>query len=216
MRGDKVRNWDGLLKYFDQSPNKIEVSISESNKKMNLSQIDIGENTTIGLITHHCALLRVNGYLRIWGSGDNINHRNIVDSNDEFREYFGGNKVFIADDIWGGCYAISNGDFPGSPQYIWYYAPDTLQWENLEVTYCQFIRWVASTGIADFYKSFLWDKTFSLIDKISFEQGLSIYPPLWSKECDCTASISIISTKEIMRANIEIAKQFIPTRDNPE
>lgn len=204
-----MANWNELFEALRQSPNKVEICKSESDGYKIIEQMGIGENTTIGLIILNCSMLRINGYLRIWGSGNNTTHRNFVDGNNELRGYFGGNKVVVADDIWGGCFAINNGDFSGSPQYLWYYAPDTLQWENLEITYSQFIYWAIGPDIQGFYKSFLWDNTRTLLDQITFSQGLSIYPPLWTKECDSkTASVRIIPMNELVKVNIEIAKQL--------
>jgi len=200
-----MATWSDLKDIFTQSSNKIEIFEPECDGTELIGKMGIDENTVIGLCIANAAMLRINGYLRIWGTGNGKNHRNIMEYGNELRKLFGGNRVFIADDVWGGIFAISNGDFEGAPQHVWYFAPDTLQWESLEVTYSQFLSWVSDTGINEFYSSFLWSRISGLLDEIKFNQGLSIYPPLWAKECDSeTASIKIIPFDEIIAFNAEV------------
>lgn len=62
------------------------------------------------------------------------------------------NAVMIAEDIVGVLFSMdSNG-------MIRYFAPDSLQWENLDITYSQFIQWAVCRERADlFYETFRWD-----------------------------------------------------------
>lgn len=52
----------------------------------------------------------------------------------------------------GGLFAIKEG-------YVYYFAPNTNKWENLEVYYTQFLDWILNNtqGINKFYKLFRWN-----------------------------------------------------------
>ena len=45
-----------------------------------------------------------------------------------------------------------------SEKTIHYFAPDTLQWEDLEINYEEFLNWIIEDDITDFYEPFLWPK----------------------------------------------------------
>lgn len=201
--------WDQVNNMFEQSVNDIRVDkISEYDiKKQNLQGIN--ENSVLGQVITNTAGIVVNNYIRIFGSGDNENSHNISEYNLQLKEHFGEGKLFVADDIFGGLFAINNGGFSREHGLIWYFAPDLLSWDNLEITYPEFIAFVSSENINEFYENYIWDGFEEQIKEIRFDEGILIYPFLWSKECNINkADKKIISFKELILLNLEYMKKF--------
>ena len=66
-------------------------------------------------------------------------------------------KEIVADDIFGGIFVINGGKFNGDLGNVYYFAPDTLEWEDLDLKYSEFIYWAFSGDVKKFYEEFLWD-----------------------------------------------------------
>ncbi|MDE6182009.1 MAG: DUF2625 domain-containing protein [Eubacteriales bacterium] len=147
--------------------------------------------------------ITINGYLRILGG--NL----ITDYNEYIKEFYPGNKLIVAVDIFGGIYAISNNDFIGDSEDIWYFAPDSLEWEDLEIDYTQLINWAGSKDMLDFYKSFMFKNINQLIKELDINEGILIYPFLWAEQCNIeTAEKKIVSIKELIKINADYEKQL--------
>lgn len=56
---------------------------------------------------------------------------------------------------------------------IHYLAPDTLQWENLEVGYSDFLYWLLTGPIDTFYETFNWK-----IEIVILNKSMEITPSL--------------------------------------
>ncbi len=64
---------------------------------------------------------------------------------------------------------------------IHYFAPDTLEWEEMEFTYSQFVRWLVEGDTDTFYKSFRWQGWEQEVAELDFSEGISFYPFLWAQ-----------------------------------
>ena len=85
----------------------------------------------------------------------------------------------FADDVLGGFFALNGGAFDAQPGHVQYFAPDTLNWENLQMSFSQFLVWVASENLTSFYQSLRWQGWQEEVREMSGDKGLSIYPFLW-------------------------------------
>lgn len=65
---------------------------------------------------------------------------------------------------------------------IYYFAPDTLEWESIEMNYSEFLQWCVLGNISKFYQSFKWNDWRQMAKEVKFNDGILIYPFLWSKE----------------------------------
>lgn len=88
--------------------------------------------------------------------------------------------LLVADDILGGFFAINGGAFDGKAGNVFYYAPDSDEWEDTQLGYSQFLYWALCGDISKFYELYRWDgwrenvRNFSL-DKMMFAMS----PLLW-------------------------------------
>ena len=167
------------------------------------------------IIYHTGGLLVDHGWLRFLGSGSSKLSRSLAawnrgrssDENGNSRGFW-----LVADDVIGGFFALNGGAFNGPKTEVFYFAPDTLHWENLSgIGYTEFLNWSFNSNLEKFYESLRWPGWQSEISDLSGDEALSIYPPLFTKEgkniADCSRRRCPIS--EIYDLNVvEFPKQL--------
>lgn len=112
------------------------------------------------------------------------------------------NMTAAATDVFGGVFAVCG-------ETVMYFAPDTLEWEDMELDFPQFLSWVSHGDTGAFYSSWLTQEIAELAEKTGFDEGILIYPFLWSKECSIeTASKKIVPFRELYGMNMEFKAKF--------
>jgi len=125
------------------------------------------------------------GIIRILGSGNTRLNRGIMEWNRDksFTKDENPKFLLIADDVFGGFFAINGGFLsPDNLGKVFYFAPDTLKWENLDLNYSDFLVFCFSKNINEYYSEYKWktfDKDFT---KTDFDKSFSFYPYLFSEE----------------------------------
>jgi hypothetical protein len=121
------------------------------------------------------------GWLRFLGSGAERMHVNLLNWNRSSDDQpLLADALLVAHDVMGGFFAINGGAFPGERGHIFYMAPDTLQWEALDLSYSQLLHWGATSDLAAFYQSMRWPGWEAEVSMLSGDEGISVYPFLWA------------------------------------
>lgn len=169
-----------------------------------LNNLNIDENSILGQVIINTGGIFIENYIRLFGSGDEKNSYNIYKYNLDLKKYFDNDMIIIGDDVFGGIFSLNK-----EKNTILYFAPDTLEWEDLEITYKDFIKYASSEKIDEFYKSYKWSTFQEDIKEIKFNEGILIYPFLWSNECNIEkAKKDIVPFSELLQINIEFRKKF--------
>ena len=188
---------ESLNKSFLVSKREIIVLDYDKNKVRKIENIyKIESNTFLGTILYKTGGITFDNWVRVLGAGE----RDIIYCNELLKI---SDMFIVAEDILGGLFAISNDN------YIWYFAPDSLEWENLEILYSQFIQWLIDGDVEKFYEIFRWDNWRNDIKSIALSDGIAFYPFLWAK-CDSISERSrkIIPLDEIVKLQFEFRKQL--------
>ena len=112
------------------------------------------------------------------------------------------NMTAVATDIFGGVFAVKD-------KSVMYFAPDTLEWEDMELELPQFLSWAASGDTDGFYSPWLTQEVRKMAENIGFDEGILIYPFLWAKECDIeTASKKTVPFTELYGLNMDFKKKI--------
>ncbi len=108
---------------------------------------------------------RICGDLLSWNSSEDLpGHRSLKDA------------LIVAYDVVGGFFSLNGGAFPGKPGTIFYFAPDSLQWESTNKSYSDLLHWALCGDVGLFYKHMRWPDWENDIAALRGNQGISIYP----------------------------------------
>ena len=206
--------WKIISEWLKEATNKIEIltSSSEDSERV-LYDLQVTTKSILGAIAYHCGgILIQDGWLRILGSGSEKLRRDISTwnrLNDKNEKQRIAGALLVADDILGGFYAINAGEFGSAIGNVFYLAPDTLEWEDLDITFSEFVYWSFTGDINKFYEDFRWTGWQEEIKDMSGDKGISIYPFLWAEgESIEKRSRKIVSIEEIWEITNEARKKL--------
>lgn len=90
--------------------------------------------------------------------------------------------VVLGWDVIGGVFALDGGALRGVKGHVCYYAPDALQWEDLEFGHAEFVRWALTGGLATFAGDLRWESWQSQAPGVPLDEVYLSDPPLWTPE----------------------------------
>jgi hypothetical protein len=182
----KESAWPMLQEWFRHSTNPVEVlPASDPHRADALAAMQVTTRSPMGAIIYETGgLLIDHGWIRILGSGSvrlprtlpEWNHGRTVAVIGDYPSF-----LLIADDVPGGFFAINGGEFGSDQGNVYYFAPDTLEWENTGKGYTDFIHWCLFGDLQKFYEGYRWTGWETEVSALGGDKGFSIYPPLWAK-----------------------------------
>ena len=178
--------WPEVQEWIAGATNAVEVlPVNEADRDSALLAIQVTTRSPMGAIVYETGgILIDHGWLRILGSGHSRLPRSLASWN-EGRTMFGDGQapayLLVADDVLGGFFAINGGGLGPQMGSVFYFAPDTVEWECLDFSYSQFIFWCLQGDIAGFYESLRWPGWEQEISNLSGNQAISVYPFLSAK-----------------------------------
>lgn len=167
--------------------------------KTNSEYFQANEQTAFGMLINQSGGAVVEGAVRLLGSTADPKYRDIK----AFNARFGGNGfVILGDDIFGGIFALNTGLIPECPGNMIYFAPDTLEFEDMEIKLSQFFEFLRNNDLADFYGQFSPEEYDALrAMNVEFNKVLHILPPQWSAEFNTEKhDVRAISVDEYYRS----------------
>lgn len=172
--------WPMVQQWIATAKNKVEVlpPIDDRTREAALLAVQVTTRSPMGALVYESGGLLVDdGWLRILGSGSPKLPRSLPSWNEGRSEAF----WLIADDVLGGFFALDGGGLGLTPGKVAYFAPDSLEWENLNVGYSDFLNWCFNGDLEDFYKGSRWPGWKEELEKAAGDQAYSIIPPLWAQ-----------------------------------
>jgi SAM-dependent methyltransferase len=137
----------------------------------------VSTRSPLGAIALHTGGLVIDdGWLRVLGSGSAQVPRSLDEWNGLRSDRRCDAGLMVADDVLGGFFCWFE-----SPRTIHYLAPDTLEWEDLELGYTDWLHWCFSDRLASFYGELRWEGWQAEVGPLAGDRGLHVWPPLFSK-----------------------------------
>ena len=136
----------------------------------------------------NCGGIIIDNWIRLYGCGElNVVEKNEMIINDYKFD------IIMGEDVLGGVFALKD-------NVVYYYAPDTLKWECLDVYYANFMNWLINDlqNVNLFYKDFRWSTWKHDCEGLNITQGFSFYPLLVLKYDIEQRSRKIININEII------------------
>lgn len=204
--------WNKVSGIFNNSSKQVHIyEGTEAVGKEEIENMCIDINSVLGVIVLYTAGICVDNWIRVIGQNCNehngISQYNSEQINKDYTSMKG--MLIVAQDIVGGIFAINTSKFSESREKVWYFAPDTLEWECLDMDYAGFISWIAKGNTDEFYNSMRWETWKKDCENINFDKAYLIYPFLWANECDLsTATKKVVPFMELMGINMEYAKKL--------
>jgi hypothetical protein len=179
--------WDLVKKWIKEADNKVEILPKENSKaEVELEKSQVSTKSPLGAVIYETGGILVDGgWIRILGSGSTKLKRGLMEWNkgkSYLKEIDQPSFLLIADDPIGGFYAINYGAL-GKNGYgkVFYFAPNTLQWESLDIGYSEFLMFCFSGDLKQFYKDLRWNDWKKDLATLGGDQGYQCTPDIWSK-----------------------------------
>lgn len=179
--------WPFVTEWIKSAKNKVEILSAEKEKaKDALYKTQVTTRSPMGSIVYETGgILIDNGWIRILGSGNEKLKRSLPDWNlGKGIKYFGQPISFliVADDAIGGFFILNGGALGTDLGKIYYFAPDTLEFEPLNLTYTEFLNFCFNNDLNEFYKGYRWKNWNKDISKLNCDYVFNFVPCLWAKE----------------------------------
>jgi len=211
----KEPGWTMVEAGIKKAKNKVEILPVDALKaKEALYKTQVTTHSPMGAIVFMTGgLLIDDGWIRILGSGSSKFNRTLPDWNKgkSFKEF--GEKpgfLLIADDAIGGFYLLNDGGLGSDLGKIYYFSPDSLEYEQLDVTYSEFLEFCFNNDLDKFYEGSRWKGWREEVSKIKGDDVFNFYPFLWTNAgSDINKnSRKVISIQEQYGLNLDLRKQL--------
>ncbi|MFE2553754.1 DUF2625 domain-containing protein [Streptomyces sp. NPDC059355] len=234
MRGiDELVNvddpaWPELQGMFMASSVPVHVLPGDTNEgRRCLLQMQVTGRSVLGALALHTGGLLVdNGWLRVFGGGSGSVADGRLPSLAEVNRFPtdfdpGWHPVtglVVGHDIVGGVFALNAGPAaagrPGAPGQMTYFAPDTLEWEAMEMGHSGWVSWLLSGRLDTFYDGMRWPGWREETAALALGKGLSVYPFLWSEQAHAdlaATSRQPVPMREVLGVAADFARQMGPS-----
>jgi hypothetical protein len=207
--------WTLVKDWIKSAKNKVEILPVDTTKaKDALYKTQVTTRSPMGAVVYMTGgLLIDNGWIRILGSGSEKLNRTLPDWNKgkSFKE-FGDAPTFllIADDAIGGFYLLNGGGLGKDLGKVYYFSPDDLEYEPLDITYTEFLQFCFNGDLDKFYKGNRWTTWRNEVSQLDGDKVYNFYPFLWTKEGKDINKISrkAIPAEEQYNFNLNMRKQL--------
>lgn len=173
--------WPLITQWINDAVNHVEVlPPSEPARTDTLLDLQVSTHSTLGAIAYETGGILVDhGWMRILGSGHPRLPRSVTEWN---QAVWGEDETdypfyLIADDAIGGFYALDSGSL-GNAESVFYFAPDTLEWEDTDQGYTDFIDFCLNGDLHKYYQSMRWQNWQDEVSLLNGDDAISIVPPL--------------------------------------
>ena len=143
-----------------------------------LAHLQVSTRSPLGAVALEADHIVIDhGWLRILGAGSK-GVWGLVEWNPEPED---AGFLIVAHDVLGGLFALNGGALPGETGKVVYFAPDALRWEPCGLGFSEFLSWVATERVGQFYGGQRWVGWEVECSRLEPDQGLSVYPFLWAE-----------------------------------
>nr|WP_204251674.1 DUF2625 domain-containing protein [Flavobacterium ginsenosidimutans] len=207
--------WKLVKEWTNTAKNKVEILPADPQKaKDALYHTQVTTSSPMGAIVYKTGgILIDNGWIRILGSGSAKLNRSLPDWNKgkSFKEFGEApSYLLIADDALGGFYILNGGAFGTDLGKVYYFAPDNLEYEQLDITYSEFLEFCFNNDLDKYYSGSRWENWKKDLAALQGDQVFNFYPFLWTEEGSDINKVQrkMISAEEQYSLNLDLKKQL--------
>jgi hypothetical protein len=185
MRGVGGSAWDEVRRAVAAAPYPVDVlPVAPDNVHRCLATLEITTRSWLGAVVAHTGgLLIDHGWLRVLGAGHDA-LPDILAAAQPASAW-----LTVGYDVLGGQFAW----IPAAPDAaptVHYYGPDTLDWQDLELGYADWLHAMLTGATTRFYETLRWPGWVEEVAALDLGQGIHAFPPPWSVEGDDLSAVS--------------------------
>ena len=176
--------WPNLSAQAAVAPNRVDILPpgSDAERRRSLEALQVTTRSPLGALAHETGGLLVDGgFLRIFGCGNARLPRALGEWNSTLGVSLG-EALIIADDVVGGVFALNAGALGEAVGHVYYFAPDTLEWEDTELGHSGWLEWAFEGDLETFYETMRWPGWEKSVAALAPDRAFNFYPPLWTEE----------------------------------
>ncbi|MFD0713026.1 DUF2625 domain-containing protein [Paenibacillus sp. GCM10027626] len=182
----KNHAWEEALDILNKGKNQYTIASREPDTAEDtLYRLQVSTRSYLGAVAYETGGIIIDhGWITLLGAGGSGVYGSLTSWNglaEDISVHPLEGMLVVAYDAAGGFFALDTGRF-GRTGYIYYFAPDTLEWESTELAYSGFLSWLANGDLELFYQTFRWEGWQAEIKQLEPGQVFAYYPPLWSEE----------------------------------
>ncbi|WP_410604105.1 DUF2625 family protein [Amycolatopsis sp. lyj-90] len=162
--------WDELSETIAAAPCPVDVLPPGPRAAECLDGLGVTTASWLGAVVDNSGGLLVDhGWLRVLGGGTDT-LPDILTAQSFDTEHF-----LVAYDVLGGKFAWS-------PATMRYFAPDVLEWEDLDLGYSAWLHAMLGGALEGLYETLRWPGWQDEVAAARADQGIHLFPPPWSAE----------------------------------
>lgn len=207
--------WPLVSDWISKAKNNVEVLPADTARNSKaLFNTQVTTRSPMGAVVYMTGgILIDHGWIRILGSGSNKLNRSLPGWNKEktFKEYGDApSYLLIADDAIGGFFLLNGGGLGKDPGKIYYFSPDNLEYEPLDMSYTEFLQFCFNGDLDKFYEGNRWTTWKEDVAGLEADKVFNFFPYLWTKEGKDIDKCSrkAVSAEEQYSLNLDFRKQL--------
>jgi hypothetical protein len=209
-----------LKEWLDSGDVEVQVlDVEHDRRDQCLVGLQVTLRSVLGALAYETGgLLIDHGWLRLLGGGHgalpSLYEALGLDDASSAPDY-----VVLGWDVVGGVFALDGGSLRGVKGHVCYYAPDALQWEDLEFGHAEFVRWTLTGGLSTLAGDLRWEGWEAQTPLVPLDEVYLSEPPLWTpegQEIDEAARRHVRVDELLARHGEAAAAMAHPTRTGPD
>jgi hypothetical protein len=175
--------WPSIEEWIARSPDCRVLGPDMQGIQETMRVLELTPRSLLGAFVTHCGgLLLEGGWLRILGAGGPRIRYGLLAWNTPSEGFEPLDRaIVVAHDAVGGFFAINGGGLGDiGAGNVYYLAPDTLEWQDLGLSYTTWLQWMITTELEGFYERLRWPGWEAHMLQLNADQGISVWPPLFA------------------------------------
>ncbi|WP_404386461.1 DUF2625 domain-containing protein [Knoellia locipacati] len=186
--------WPQLVEATKSTATTVEVlPVTREQGERTLHRLQVTTHSALGALALECGGLLVDhGWLRILGGGhdgipDLATANGLDDPSDSSTDP---PHLLVALDVLGGRFAIDGGGLGVATGQVCYFAPDSLQWDSLDIGHTAFVHAMIGGATERFYDGQRWPGWQEECARLASTEGFALYPPPFTVEGQDLSAVS--------------------------
>ncbi|MFI2205338.1 DUF2625 domain-containing protein [Streptomyces sp. NPDC020192] len=215
--------WPELRQAFAGSAVPVRVLPADADAgRRCLTQLQVTARSTLGALALHCGgLVLDDGWVRVYGAGSAADRMPGLGRVNGFPadpdpDWYPVHGLVVGHDVLGGVFCLNGHDparagRPGVPGQMTYFAPDTLEWEALDMGHSAWVSWLLSGRLETFYDGLRWPGWREEAAALDLAQGITVFPFLWTEEAHADlagTSRRAVAMREVLGVAADSARQL--------